>query len=188
MSSGKTHSAVAVALMIPISAGAYYAWNAGYDCAPWLAVGGFAGWFLTSDADVAGNTDEDRRLWTIFPPFGYCWQVLLYPYALAFKHREISHWPLIGTVTRMVYLLLIAIGAIILINGVANLLIPGALFADPLAPLQWVSQNQECLVWMYAAWALQDFVHFVFDLVSTGLKHFAHRRHHGYRGRWRYYD
>lgn len=35
--------------------------------------------------------------------FDILWRFITYPYRVAFKHRGISHWPVIGTLTRVLY-------------------------------------------------------------------------------------
>jgi uncharacterized metal-binding protein len=112
---------------------------------PIVALGCACGMALTPDLDQEGLSSFEqgliRRTWGL----GFLWCLATYPYARLFRHRGISHWPLIGTLTRLIY------------------------FGGPLLGLLWF-YAPEWLPWLayYApAWAaglaLSDGAHWVMD-------------------------
>jgi uncharacterized metal-binding protein len=69
---------------------------------PMLGAGCVAGAFLTPDLDhsevvtpgAGGLLPRPLKTW---------WRYLWYPYGKLMVHRGLSHWPLVGTLTRLVY-------------------------------------------------------------------------------------
>ena len=55
----------------------------------------FATWFFSPDADL-GPKNRAGLL-----------GIFLYPYRLFSKHRGLSHWPVVGTLSRLLYLLVL---------------------------------------------------------------------------------
>lgn len=80
MPNGRTHAAATV---ITASAAAFVD--------PYIAAGCLAGVFIHPDLDQA---ETRKGIW-----YGY-WKL----YGRLFPHRGISHWPMIGTMTRILYL------------------------------------------------------------------------------------
>lgn len=107
-----------------------------------------AGILITPDLDVDHRTAEEARLWRIFPPLGWAWQIIWYPYALLIPHRSPwSHAPLMGTAVRLLYL-----GA--LLYG-----------AQTLAGYNWIGAllSWPGLPWALLGWAAQDTLHWLLD-------------------------
>jgi uncharacterized metal-binding protein len=71
-----------------------------------LAVGAVVGTLVTPDLDHHQlTTFDEHRIWSVWAPFGFVWQVYWYPYGLTHKHRGGSHtWPW-GTLVRFMYFL-----------------------------------------------------------------------------------
>ncbi len=108
MASGRTHDIVNLMALPPIvyylKPSDYIGFSTGY------LVGTF---FLTPDNDIYHSLPNKR--WKILR---FLWK----PYTKIFSHRGISHYPIIGTVTRLVYLItvfliLFSIFYFILINA-----------------------------------------------------------------------
>jgi len=81
----------------------------------WTYVAAFVGAYLFGTLLMSPDLDLDRcrpsSNWGIL-------RFLWHPYARAFKHRGLSHVPIFGTLTRVLYLLLVA-GVVVLIVRVA---------------------------------------------------------------------
>ncbi|WKN33231.1 DUF2227 family putative metal-binding protein [Porifericola rhodea] len=104
MASGKEHT-LGTILLTPLTG--LFAWHLsqGDQAITILAsTGCLSGIFISPDLDMQTRTVSETTLvrwsWTI----GYIWIFLWYPYALFFKHRGISHCPLVGTCTRLLYM------------------------------------------------------------------------------------
>lgn len=70
-----------------------------------LAAGALTGLVVDPDLDHDGWTLAERRVWRWWKPAGAVWRLFWYPYALTHKHRGSSHWPILGTLVRIAYLL-----------------------------------------------------------------------------------
>lgn len=124
-----------------------------------LSIARFSGGMLITvligpDLDVdEGNISIDymRR---IFPPLVFVWQVLWFPYAKIMRHRGISHFPVIGTFSRIAYILLIVWGI--------QAILRQPLFVPDLANMgNWI---------IFGGMAFSDLFHWISDMVSTKIK------------------
>lgn len=70
-----------------------------------LTAGIGTGLIVDPDLDVDGWTVAETRLLEVWKPLGILWFVIWWPYARLASHRGYSHWPLLGTFGRAVYLL-----------------------------------------------------------------------------------
>ena len=70
----------------------------------------FGSLFLSPDLDLNRGSRAQKR-WGIF-------RVFWLPYAWLFAHRGVSHMPVLGTVTRIVYFGLVAWGTAVLLGSV----------------------------------------------------------------------
>ncbi len=150
MPSGERHLRLELVLW-PAFAAAYY-W---FDPDP-VRLGSFAlayliaSLFLTPDLDLHKN--GARRRWG---PLGFLWV----PYSKVFKHRGVSHHLLLGMVTRVGYLTLLA-G-----TGLA-----GAYYAGmTLPPVQW-APNWPLISAVAAGLYLPNVLHVLYDHWDTGRK------------------
>ncbi len=116
-----------------------------------VAIGAFAGWIITPDLDVQGRTYEEKRFYNWHPLIGFLWQAYWYVYAKFMKHRGVSHWPFVGTLTRWGYmfipLVMMAVGL--------NLM--------PSLNWEWVGMT-------FLVWAAQDIVHGTLDVLYSSIK------------------
>lgn len=113
-----------------------------------VLLGEAIGLLLTPDIDQIGRTREENR----FGPLRPVWQVMWYPYALAFKHRGVSHWPIVGTATRAAYLY----GWIVLVAW----LLGHTSMVWPPPPVD------TAMAQIAAGWVLVDVLHWLTDWVS----------------------
>lgn len=118
-----------------------------------LAAGCLTGIWVEPDLDVDNLTRSRYSLINSRPPvswFGWMWAAYWWPYGKAIKHRSpLSHWPIIGTFFRLLYLSIPLFVAIVVSGGaVAALLSP----LIPFLPL------------FFAGLVLSDLAHFIADL------------------------
>ena len=107
MASGKTHEQAALTTLAVGGAVAYFTASE----TAWYAVAGLlAGTLVTPDIDMDTRTREERR-WKYVPAIGPLLKIGFWlfwlPYAKMFAHRGLSHVPIIGTVSRILYALVV---------------------------------------------------------------------------------
>lgn len=103
MASGRTHGKITLALTIPAGILGYMAGDITTGLV--AASGCFAGLFIDPDLDVDRITRSERRVIKTVGLVGWLWHILWWPYAKVIPHRHpLSHWPLLGTALRLVYL------------------------------------------------------------------------------------
>lgn len=110
MASGRTHMA-ATLVLAPITAMA--TWNLTGGDAVTTAIAGtgcLSGILISPDLDMAGRTISETLLlrWNVL--LGRLWVALWFPYALLSKHRGLSHVPVFGTLSRVMYLSVFYLG------------------------------------------------------------------------------
>ena len=144
MSSGVTHARWGAMYATVMTAGAYSGriW-------PEAAIGAWAGLIITPDIDHSATTVEEKRWYKIARPLGVAWQAFWCPYSTAMKHGGVSHWPVIGTLTRVAYLALAAS----VVCALAGL--------PPLVWVRWV--EPVTFSRFFAGWAGSDVLHAVLD-------------------------
>lgn len=156
MSSGRTHAAVT---MVASTGAAYLLYRQGWPSGQAIAfcIGGLAGLLVNPDLDVDNGSISQRvvRKSTGCLP-GLIWSTLWYPYAILIPHRSpLSHWPILGTILRLVYLVLIF-----------HLVLFGLHFTIGLAPITTHTGALSLPVWALPAFlglALSDALHYLFD-------------------------
>lgn len=156
MSSGRTHAAVT---LIASTGSAFllyrYGWPSGQAVA--FCVGGLVGLLVNPDLDVNNGSISQRMVRKsagCLP--GLIWAGFWHPYALLIRHRSpLSHWPILGTVLRLTYLVLIG-----------HLVWLGLHLTFGLAPITTHTSALILPVWALPAFlglCLSDGLHFVFD-------------------------
>lgn len=145
MAAGKIHAVACLGLAIPAGMLAleFYGWRVGLATGLGCAVGVF----LSPDLDLAGRTVSEALLWKLHPLIGFPFQAFWLPYSWLFTHRGVSHWPLIGTATRLAYVAVWAAGLRLLL-------------ARPAIPAFWEWP------WVWAAVAglcVSDLAHWALD-------------------------
>lgn len=112
LTDGQQHAKITQALVFPCLVFSLLATGSGFYSAAG-ALGCIAGLILSPDLDQPMITDSEWRIIKI-PILGWLlgtlWVAFWLPYSFACKHRGISHWPVLGTITRLLYLALPAIG------------------------------------------------------------------------------
>jgi uncharacterized metal-binding protein len=98
MSSGSTHDKVTSCLTLILIIGSViliflYPSTLSYNTPLIIVSFAFAGYMFNGDLDI---WSEPTKRWGILH---YYW----WPYRRLFNHRGISHWPIIGTLTRLAY-------------------------------------------------------------------------------------
>ena len=162
MASGKVHARVATTVLITTAALAVVNVAEGDSPILWgtLLAGEMLGLLLTPDIDLPGRTHEEWRLLKRLPIIGKLWLMFWAGYGQGFKHRGVSHWPIIGTATRLLWLfsplLLFNLGLAIMEGlgwadvywwpGTGLLMVPGAI---------WLA--------FLAGWVIQDLFHLLLD-------------------------
>lgn len=117
MATGKGHAA-ATLILSPVTAGGTW-WLTGGDliAAGIAGTGCLSGLFISPDLDMETITISEYWLvrWTL--GLGWLWVMLWYPYALIVKHRSwFSHAPLISTMGRVLYIVLVYLGIAVLLR------------------------------------------------------------------------
>ena len=108
MSSGRTHAAVTMISSVGI---AYLLHDQGLNSSQALAfcIGGLTGLLVNPDLDVDNGSISQRVVRkSTGCLISAAWSFLWVPYALIMPHRSVfSHWPILGTVLRLAYLVLV---------------------------------------------------------------------------------
>jgi uncharacterized metal-binding protein len=127
------------------------------------------------------NTSLGKHLSNFLYPINRVWYCFWHPYGALFTHRGLSHWPIIGTLTRAGYVLLIATGINLLIPSTH--LRPVIEYLSLYFPTQANRTNFNLIFLFWATYILpifiSDFVHFLVDLFdsirnNTKFESYAH--------------
>lgn len=163
MPSGAVHAQCSLVLTVPAAALAYGACThlpaqTQFYSAVACGAGCLAGLILTPDLDQESISSSEYTLikWTM--GLGFLWAMLWYPYARLLKHRSPwSHFPLVGTAGRLLYL------------GIFVAIAMSFGWKPPSWPMQWVE-------WAVTGLAISDAAHWLLDTrFGDHLKH--HSRH-----------
>ena len=113
-------------------------------------VGCVAGVAMSPDLDQEGISASEW--WLVNKTFGvgWLWVAMWFPYARAFRHRQASHWPVIGTAVRVIYLALLCILAAWLLN------VHGA-------TIGWPQVEPRYLTGAFVGLAASDMLHWAMD-------------------------
>jgi uncharacterized metal-binding protein len=105
MPSGKTHLIITAAITT-VGGVSLLGWSGDQMiCASGFIAGGLAGMILTPDLDIPTNSISKNVARKWFGKAGHIWGLFWLPYALIIPHRSaFSHFPIIGTVGRLLYL------------------------------------------------------------------------------------
>jgi uncharacterized metal-binding protein len=138
-----------------------------------ISAGCLVGLVLTPDLDVDdGCISIEFVRHTLGRIPALIWQAIWWPYAVLIQHRSwLSHGPVISTLIRLAY---VAAG-------------PALVWwlVDQHYPLPAVHfQYYDWMGFALAGLMLADTLHFVLDVVTTGLKHEAWKLHHRRRFHW----
>jgi len=140
MASGRVHAAIATIALVAVPV-ALWAYRVEVPIGA-VAVGLLVGLFVTPDLDLPMRTHEERRRM-----IGPLLRVLFWPYSRRGTHRDWRHWPLLGTLFRVLYLGLPFMAAIVLLSATV-----------PSVPPEWIA-------WAFVGWCVQDALHWVADVL-----------------------
>lgn len=113
-------------------------------------VGYFLGLFLDPDLDQMSITAAEGRMTRTFGIFGAIFVGYFLPYGYLFKHRGASHWPIWGTFTRWVYVMLPFMGMWVYYGDYNKFWI----FLSPY------------FIWIFTGNMISDVIHIVLDWFS----------------------
>ncbi len=181
MPSGRTHEAVNLAFFGGLAVGYAYAraegWLGGVEpflTRPTLTLFGlsyFVGTFLvTPDLDLAENRVRSKSHWGLL---GLLW----IPYGSLFSHRGLSHTWFVGPLTRLVYMVVVALALSWLVTAAAPLFGYEVSIRTRLLNT-WPQLGVAALLGYY----LSQWLHLVADGVRPD--HGARRQRSRKRGRW----
>ena len=173
MPSGKTHQRIneaAIALGAPTAFA--LAWVATHNLLQALTITGYAlagmlfgTYFADPDLDQDHVTRAEarlRRIPVLGLPLYLLFVVFWYPYAKQTRHRGRSHWPVVGTLLRLGYILLM----FTVLNAIARSILFGTPkdWADPLLALgAWIVRNPAKAGAWVAGECLADLLHALAD-------------------------
>jgi uncharacterized metal-binding protein len=101
---GIRHQSATVALALPIWPMVYML-SGSPVTATLVTEGVLTGLLISPDLDVDSGCIHHAIIRQTFGEvIGLAWELYWWPYAKAFKHRGVSHWFIIGTLTRLIYL------------------------------------------------------------------------------------
>lgn len=124
MATGSQHAAGTLVLTPITAAGAWWLTNGDMTTAVIAGAGCLSGLLISPDLDMEGVTNSEYWLvrWTL--GLGWLWVMLWYPYAVIARHRGLSHAPLIGTIGRVLYVIILYAGFYLLLAYFFNLKLP----------------------------------------------------------------
>lgn len=174
---GKEHEKIALLILAPTVATSWVLYLNGYqEIAGGAALGAFTGLLVTPDIDLNTTTREEYRLYKLFWPLGFVWQNLWAPYGLAFSHRGWSHTPVIGTLTRVAYIIIVTLLSMVTFNEwIRFAQYDKRLMIDPTILFVFFWYNMTFCLSLFAMWCIQDIAHIVADKLSTAAKKEARR-------------
>ena len=150
---GKAHALASVALA-PICAGAAFAWTHDPGAGVGAGLGCLAGIWLTPDLDQEGLSAAEWSLVKKTGGLGFLWMFFWHPYAICHRHRGVSHWPIIGTAGRLLYIT-VYISIVILALALLGVKLP---IIRTVAPGTWWF-----LAWTVAGLTMSDTAHWIMD-------------------------
>ena len=157
MPSGKTHTRIDLFLLVILLLAAAYFWGglvgffgrdemAEYSIV--FVVAYLFGTFLLSP-DMDLNTSDPMKNWGVL-------RLLWRPYAQVFKHRGLSHMPIVGTLTRVFYIFIVVYVLFAVANAFFDL--GWKMSVDDLKEI-----DRYAVVWALAGLCLPDIFHIVAD-------------------------
>lgn len=149
MPDGHIHARATAIVAIAAPLILYRAGVANTAHAAYVSAGALTGILVSPDLDLMENGNLSLAIIRKRSHFlAWLWKIFWYPYARVHHHRGMSHWPIIGTVVRVLYLAFPF--TIILV-----------LFRIRVPPLPWFFPA-------FAGLCLVDIVHIFLDAVVKG--------------------
>ena len=124
MASGATHNAVTLATATGLSTALMAYTDTSFQSVVLFAAGCIAGIWLTPDLDQEGYNRIENKMRKSKNPFigifGNLYIIFWYPYAKLIPHRSwVSHMPVVGTIIRIAYLMLMTSMFLVVIGFIA---------------------------------------------------------------------
>lgn len=155
MSDGKTHRRVNILTGGAIIGGSILI-NAPLPVTVAAIAGSVAGTIISPDMDL--NAALPASFMTKIPGVRIVWGTVWRPYQLIFKHRSFwSHFPIVGTTGRVLYLMLWLLGTVWILSAFG-------FDKTPEDVLLFILDNGDFFAVMFLVWCIEDFTHFVLDI------------------------
>ncbi|HEX9922643.1 MAG TPA: DUF2227 family putative metal-binding protein [Anaerolineae bacterium] len=124
MADGIRHAAGTLVLTPVAAAATWWLTDGDLTTVTIAGTGCLSGLLISPDLDMETVTVSEYWLvrWTL--GLGWLWVMLWYPYALIARHRGLSHTPVIGTVGRALYLIILYVGLYLLLGFFFNVVLP----------------------------------------------------------------
>jgi len=155
VSDGKTHRRVNIITGGAIVGGSILI-NAPLPVTVAAIAGSVAGTIISPDMDL--NAALPASFMTKIPGVRIVWGTVWRPYQLIFKHRSFwSHFPIVGTTGRVLYLMLWLLGTVWILSAFG-------FDKTPEDMLLFILDNGDFFAVMFLVWCVLDFTHFVLDI------------------------
>lgn len=155
MSDGKTHRRVNILTGGAIIGGSILM-NMPLPVTVAAMAGSVAGTIISPDMDL--NAALPASFMTRIPGVRIVWGTVWRPYQLIFKHRSFwSHFPIVGTTGRVLYLMLWLLGTVWILSAFG-------FDKTPEDVLLFILDNGDFFAVMFLVWCIEDFTHFVLDI------------------------
>jgi uncharacterized metal-binding protein len=176
MADGKTHSRAGVIFIgaTSVLSTVYIRHAVNNEFALSLMAGSILGWLMPPDLDLPNRTHDEHRIMNLNPILGRLWVGFWASYGQVFGHRGISHWPIIGTLTRILWLFRHLILFVVFLA-----LLETANYIDINVDFLNIEPNLYVLGGILIGWIGQDLVHLALDGILFG---FGHTKATVYRG------
>jgi uncharacterized metal-binding protein len=163
MPMGRTHRAINTALCVPLTAGSIVLshWSPlqALSCAAGYC---FATFFMNPDLDL------DSVGYQSWGPLRIIW----WPYQKILAHRSyFSHFPVISTILRLIYLMWFPVLMLVLLGGSIQLVVRETIF-------DWWPIFGAYLLMFIMGMVISDAIHAILDVVSTSFKRRFSRHPH----------
>ncbi|HEX2915544.1 MAG TPA: metal-binding protein [Chloroflexia bacterium] len=165
MPMGTTHRTINTVVSVPVCAGALFL---GWTPAHVVCLAGgytFATFFMNPDLDL---NSLGYKSW------GWL-RIIWWPYQRILAHRcWISHFPVISTILRVIYLMWFPLALLLLLGSAAQSATREAIF-------DWWPVLALPVILFIVGMIISDSLHAILDTSSTELKHLMHGSHHSHR-------
>lgn len=160
MSSGRVHKNASIILATGFTLSGIFMFDIS---GIWYAIGSLIGIIYTPDWDVDGGFIGDFYVKKLGPTAEKIWDGFIWLYRKSLKHGSpLSHWPIIGTVGRILYTYLLLFVVPYLIYWI--IFHPHVNLIEKLGWFVWLClDNWRVVLGLMAS----DFIHFILDIVTT---------------------
>lgn len=152
MCNGKTHAVASVVTAVGTGTLLYCNNIASLLTSCQVAAGALLGVLISPDLDLMENGNYSMVILRQYSPvLAKAWRCMWWPYAKLCHHRGVSHWPIIGTLLRTVYIFFPILVIVVLLNWVC--------LESP------ITIHLEFFIPYFFGLALADLVHSILDVV-----------------------